>query len=357
VAVEAGTTLRDECRAVKASKRTPPVPVDRFDGQIEEAAEVQARPTWRVVREWRRWMRDYRGSHIEYESPDGETVRAPLENSYMESYDRRYYARLKDFERGVRREFSDVTTVMVTLTASHENANGGWRCPADHMRDVMDGWDAARKHLHAVLEGYRWEYVRILEPHADGYGHLHIGVVVEDPNGDLGRGEFAPVLDAHVRSCDPAGPEAHRVEGEDAAVSLNDDVENLGTYLSEYLGTFEGEALSRPMTEQTFYAVTWATNTRRLDFSNGAQEIIASEEFRRETGLRPEDRGGDSGGESGAESGAESEASGWEVDSLCSVSGGTPNYYDPTAGGVQSGPIDGVDGVDPPPDRGGPPPT
>jgi hypothetical protein len=124
------------------------------------------------------------------------------------------------------------------------------------------------------------------------------------------------------------------------------------------------------MKEQMFYAVTWATQTRRLDFSNGAQEIITGEKFRRETGLRPEDRGGEcveqwnsQGGAEGAESGenmagvvidseAESieradESDGWDVDSICKVSGGEPDYSDPTTGGVTTVAIHGKE-ADPP---------
>jgi hypothetical protein len=100
-----------------------------------------------------------------------------------------------------------------------------------------------------------------------------------------------------------------------------------------------------------FYAVTWATNTRRVDFSNGAQELMTKEQFRRETGLRPEDRGslerwketGDPSGETGPDVG------GWEVASICTVSTRRPEYADPTTGGVETTPIRGRSGVDPPP--------
>jgi hypothetical protein len=151
------------------------------------------------------------------------------------------------------------------------------------------------------------------------------------------------------------------VSGEDAAVSVNDSVENLGSYISEYLGVFGESILDRSVSEQVFHAVTWATNTRRLDFSNGAQGLIKMEQFRRETGLNPEDRGGreaferwkdgggtQSGTESG-ESGAQSEggsssgsSDGWGVSSICYVhGGGRREYADPTTGGVETTVIDG----------------
>jgi hypothetical protein len=183
---------------------------------------------------------------------------------------------------------------MLTFTASHENADGGWRCPADHIHDVRDGWDTARKQLPHVLDGYRWEYARIMEPHKDGYGHLHVAVFVETDA--LDAETFRPVMRSYVGACESAGSAAHGLDtdglGDSVSVSDAGDIDNLASYITEYLGAFaDGSALERPAHEQMFYAITWATNSRRLDFSNGMQDIIAAEEFRRETGLRPEDRG------------------------------------------------------------------
>lgn len=327
------------------------------DEAVHELTDgVQARPWYRVVSEWRDWYDGYRRSNIEFDGPEGQTVRTELENSYMPKYGKRYYAKLKDFERGVSREFEGMTTVMLTLTASHQNAEGSPRCPADHMRDIMEGYDAARKQLHQALSGRNWEYARVWEPHADGYGHLHIAVFVEDDGDrDLRAEQFEPVMRSHVENCKPAGSEAHAVDGDDAAVSVNDDVENLGSYVSEYIGIFGDETLERPITEQMFYATCWATNTRRVDFSNGAQDLMSKEQFRRETGLKPEDRGGASmerWKETGDPDGDVSdESGGWEVANICTVAGRQPSYADPTTGGVETTPIDGREGMDPPPER------
>jgi hypothetical protein len=343
LSVEAGRQLRDE--AVHDVTGGP-----------------QARPVYAVISEWRDWYHGYQNAHIEYEGPDGETGRTQLENSYMPRYGKRYYAKLKDFERATEREYADLTTVMVTLSASTENANGGPRCPADHMRDIMDGYDAARKQLHQTLSGRNWEYARVWEPHESGYGHLHIAVFVED-DGDteISADTFAPVMRSHVENCGPAGWEAHRPDGD--AVSINRDVNNLGTYISEYIGIFGEEAIQRPMNEQMFYATCWATGTRRVDFSNGAHEMMARERFRRETGLRPEDRGeamrqresdseaAHSDSEATQETGHPDEGDGWSVDRLCHVSGTTPEYSDPTTGGTDTTAIEGRSGFDPPPHR------
>ena len=353
LSVEEGRSLRDE--AVH-----------------ELTSGVQARPWYAVVSEWRDWYDGYLNAHIEYEGPNGEIGRTRLQNSYQPEYGKRYYAKLKDLERGIEREYEGLTTVMLTFTASNRNESGGSRCPADHMRDIMEGYDAARKQVHKALSGRNWEYARVWEPHDSGYGHLHMAVFVED-GGDgeiVEPGMFEGAMRSHVENCPPAGWDAHRPDGN--AVSINRDVNNLGTYISEYIGIFGEDALERPMKEQAFYATCWATGTRRVDFSNGAHDIMAKEQFRRETGLRPEDRGGrpfeawratgdpdnaDAMGEAesdgeGAEGGGErSGGSGWAVRSICTVNGRVPSYADPSSGGVDTTRIDGRSGVDIAPER------
>jgi hypothetical protein len=302
----------------------------------------------------------------------------------MPEYGKRYYAKLKDLERGIERRYDGLTTVMLTFSASTVNANGNPRAPADHMREIAEGWDTARKQLHQALSGRNWEYAKVWEPHSGGtegpggYGHMHVAVFVEDPAGEISGGEFGPVMRSYVENTDPAGWKAHRPDGD--AVSVNHEVNNLGSYISEYIGIFGDETLSRPITEQMFYAVTWATTTRRVEFSNGAQSIISGERFRRETGLRPSDRGEARSRQSGAEGdesdvgpevrvdpdeeevtverpGDGDDGGTWSVESIVRVENKEPHGYDPTAGGIEAGPIDGAPGTDPPADRGGPPAT
>ena len=214
ISVEPNTTLRDEAvyvemengMRVPVTGGTSPDPEDTLLG----------RPTYRVLNEFREWYRGYESAHIEYESPEGETVRTRLENSYQPDYGKRYYAKLKDFERGITRSFDDVTTAMLTFTASHRNDSGGERCPADHMREIAEGWRNARKMVHKALSGRNWEYARIWEPHEDGYGHLHVAIFVEDA---IAPEVFEPVMSSYVENVTAAGTEAHAVTGDDAAVS------------------------------------------------------------------------------------------------------------------------------------------
>ena len=332
LSVEEGCTLRDEAVL-----------------ELEEG--MKARPWYSVINEWREWYADYLSSHIEYENEEGETVRTALENSYMPEYGDRYYARLKGLEREIDRRMDGVTTVMLTCTASTRTVNGNARSPADHMRDIAGGWDAMRKALHRVFDGERWEYCRIWEPHpggeegATGYGHMHVGVFVDDADNGIAAEQFQPAMRSYYQNCDPAGWEAHTPEN---AVSVSHEVDNMASYLSEYVGVYGDDPLERPIHQQMFYACTWATNTRRVEFSGRAQELIRADRYRRETGLRPEDRGGECM-EEWSTDGAESGESGWSVDSIAVCSRSGPNYHDPTTGGVDCSEIDGVDNVDPPP--------
>ena len=395
LSVKPGVTLRDEAVVVRTPEGAR-VPPDIASPEQKEAGKLLSRPFYAVVNEWRDWLNSplYQAGHIEFENGLGEIGRTQIENSYMESYSARYYARLKDLERGVRRRFGtdDVTTVMLTLSASSLNAKDGHRCPADHMREIADGWDTARKQLPHILENRQYVYARVWEPHPGdgpnrGYGHQHIALFIKDPNGEIAAEQFRPFMDSYTSNADGAGTDAHSNEpceqhdhgngwGDavggcddcDSPVSVNSDVENIGTYISDYLGIYGDEPVNRSIKEQMFYATCWATNTRRLDFGQDAQDIISGEEFRRETGLRPEDRGQaekDESGESeptetavdpdnqevlspGEEIDAPDPADDWSVRSLCAVPSRSPEYSDPTTGGVNTHEIDGISGVDPP---------
>jgi len=352
ISVEPGRGLRDEAVLVKDEYGA--TSLDSFD-EVPEDAELQARPVYSVVNEWRDWLDGYRNAHIEFEDPNGETVRTRLKNSYQPEYGKRYYGKLKGLEREVERQWQDLTTVMLTLSASNKNAEGGLRCPADHMRDIADGWDTAYSLLHHVLDGFRSEFAKVWEPHQSGYGHMHIAVFVEDPAGAISAEQFRPVIRSFVKNTEAAGSEAHDLDtvGMGDTVSVNDGVENLGTYISEYIGIFGEEPTQRPISEQMFYATCWATGTRRVDFSNGAQELMAMDQFRQETGLTPSDRGGDCFDQwRDDETDADGASAGsWSVDSICTVTSRSPTYSDPTAGGQQLTPIDGRPGMDPPAHR------
>jgi hypothetical protein len=272
-----------------------------------------ARSWYNTLREWREWYKGYENKHITFERErDGKTVRTKLENAYQPEYADKYYAKLKGLEREISREYSNLTTVMLTFSASTLNENGVPRCPADHMREIQEGWNQARKELYRALSGFDWEYARVWEPTSEtgkgpaGYGHLHVGIFVDTSNEEItaiNSGKFADTMEKYTENVKAAHPAAHRPES-DKAVSVNHSVNNLGSYISEYIGSYGERAVDRPVYEQQFYSVVWATGTRRVSFSEGATELINADKERQErrekTGTRPEDRGDSEGAESGA---------------------------------------------------------
>jgi hypothetical protein len=357
ISVDPSRQLRDEALQVELDDTGAVVPMtgpaERDDGT------VTARSWYRVVNEHTRWYQDYQNSHIEYVNPEGETVRAPLQNSYQPGYGDRYYAKLMDLKRGVERRWDDFSIVMLTLSASTLNAKGQPRCPADHMRDIADGWDTARKQLYDLLAGENWVYGKVWEPTSGdghgpaGYGHMHVAIFVEDGD-DVTADQFRPFMASYVENTKPAGWGAHRPDGDGVSVTHELDEANAATYISEYIGQYGEQLIDRPMHERAFLAVCWATGTRRVEFSNDAQDVIAGEKFRRETGLRPCDRGAAEGRSESAQTDVQDDEDSWGFNRMCTVSKGQPSYYEPDGGSVDMDCPDGAD-HDPPRDLGPPP--
>jgi hypothetical protein len=341
------------------------VPLTAPDVEPDDGT-VKSRPWYRVVRQHTEWYRDYLQGHIEFEDPDGETVRGRLENSYQPQYGDRYYAKLMDLKRGIERRWGDMTIVMLTLSASTLDRQDRPRPPADHMTDIRSAWETARKQLYHAVDGREWCYARIWEPTTTdgrgpaGYGHVHVAAFIRDPENTVTAGDFDPFMRSFVTNCPPAGWEAHRPDGD--AVSVTHELEdaNAATYVSEYIGQYGDHLHERPDHERAFLATAWATETKRVTFSNGAQDLIKGEQFRRETGLRPEDRGqseSDSEGretDTDGEQDTEGDGEGWTLDCLCDVSNGRPEYYTPENSTVDTTAIDGTTASQPK-DLGPPP--
>ena len=186
-----------------------------------------------------------------------------MENRQMPQYGDRYYARIKAFERQFVKEYDDPHSAMLTFSGSSENANGGWRCPADHLWDVIESWRPKRGRgvyhvLRDVLEDKPWEYVIVVEKHRSGYGHVHCGVFID---GKIAEEDFHRVIDTHLRKCDIAGWDAHNYHSPDPSdrpISVNridpgnvedGSIGNLGSYLGEYIGAYGEELFKRGLDE------------------------------------------------------------------------------------------------------------
>jgi hypothetical protein len=241
--------------------------------------------TWEEATDrFRSWYTDQRGTEIVVRNETGETESFPTPNRFTPEYREMLYAKAQALERGLRERWGKLLhTAMLTLTSTSTDAQGDPRPPVEHLNDLLSSWEAVRRALARVLEGRDWEYLAILEPHESGYTHVHIGVFVKGP---VVAEQFQPVLDAHLRHCEGARREAHRIldeDGEEDTVrvrhashpSRESGVENLGAYLAAYMaGEYGTEATKMPAHVQRFYATMWATGRQWFRPSNGAQELM-----------------------------------------------------------------------------------
>jgi len=239
------------------------------------------------VEAFRRWYIDYEDKYLTFENQkNGEKQKVPCTNAYTPEYTERQYARFSDLERGLKDEYGHrLHTALLSLTASNtENLIP----PVDHLHDLEESYDAVRRALSRVLDGYDWEYCAILEPHQSGYTHIHIAVFVD---GKVTEKNFHPVIDAHVRNCPRAERAAHdysSFEPDERPISVfhsgrrdtdrTPELENLSAYLSEYLGNYGNSPLDADATTQLFYTVMWSLNKQRIRPSNGAQQYMQLDE-------------------------------------------------------------------------------
>ncbi len=249
---------------------------------------------WREsVHEWRQYIEDNRDTDAIFKNTEtGEYHAGGDPHRFAPEYGDKQYAKLKDTERGLSHDYGKrLHTAMLTCTGSW-CPDGEPLPPVDHLQELDSSYDAVRRALNRQLEGKRWEYLAILEPHKSGYFHIHIAVFVD---GVVTRDTFAPVIEAHVRNCDIAGRDAHdtdsddiisvRHAGADRSADLEDRdddadgaLDELAIYLAEYLGTYGDDPLQQPDHVQMANAVLWATGKQRWRPSNGAQQYMAAEQ-------------------------------------------------------------------------------
>jgi len=246
---------------------------------------VEAVPWGEATERFGEWYDGQRDTKIVIENQLGERSAFRTPNRFTPEYREMLYAKAQSLERGLRERWGRLLhTAMVTLTASSTDAEGNPRPPVEHLNDLLGSWEAVRRALSRVLDGREWEYLAILEPHASGYAHVHLGVFVKGP---VVAEQFRPVLDAHLRNCPTATEDAHRVvdeDGEEDTVTVRQvadrangggGVENLGAYLAAYMaGEYGEEATEMPGHVQRFYATLWATGRQWFRPSNGAQELM-----------------------------------------------------------------------------------
>jgi hypothetical protein len=361
ISVREGTAIREECASEKYE-----------EGKYRSSSWSQ------TLRSFLTWYNDYRSVHRVFRSPEGETVRAPLTNAHQPNYGNKYYARIKALERQITQEYDDLHVVMLTLSGSSRNGNGGWRCPADHLRDVVNSFrpSEGRGVYHALydsLSGYQWEYALVVEHHKTGFGHVHLAIFVD---GKVDESDFHSAIDAHLRVCDIAHRDAHdyfSTDPDDRPISVRrvntdlspdeyedyEEVGNLGSYIGEYIGSYGEELFDRNTEELIFRSSCWATGTQMVRFSTGANELINLELDREkndsaETALAAESSDRVEALESGSSDKSRADDN-WTILGIGRVDRGGETVFDMQQNGVQYRRIDGAEHLDPPniqpPDR------
>jgi len=249
-----------------------------FDG----LGGTRAVPTAEAVDRFDSWYRSSTEGEIVVENQYGERASFSTPNRFTPEYREMLYARSQSLERSLRERWGRLLhTAMITLTGSTTDEQGRPVPLVDHLEDLLESWEAVRRALSRVLDGREWEYLAILEPMESGHAHIHLGVFVKGP---IVAEQFQPVLDAHLRNCPIAGPEAHQIfdeDGEEFAVSVHrtasrpgdDGIENLGAYMAAYMaGEYGREPSEMPPNVRAFYAALWATGRQWFRPSNGAQQ-------------------------------------------------------------------------------------
>ena len=278
-------------RLRRQRRRSLKEPLTERDG-VRLREEVRAwgdvdgdRPTtWGgTLRAWREYIEETGSTRPVFENGYGDRVVGRARpHRFDPEYSDKQYAKLKDLERGISRAYGRrLHTAMLTLTCSSTRPGSSLpRPPVDHLDELNESWEAVRRALSRVLDGRRWEYLAILEPHKSGYLHIHVAVFVE---GVVTASTFAPVIEAHVRNCEGAGWEAHDVD-DDSTISVRhagrdrdgggDGLDELAIYLAEYLGCYGDDPLDAPEQQQMANAVLWATGRQRWRPSQGAQQYM-----------------------------------------------------------------------------------
>jgi hypothetical protein len=267
-----GVTLRQEVRDVGELHSERPI---SWNGAIDR---------------WRSYVRDKEDVTAVFRNEAGQEARGSDPHRFAPEYADKDYAKLKDLERGLSDAYGKrLHTAMLTFTAS-STPNGHPLPPVDHLDGLLASWDAIRRALDRALDHRRYERLAILEPHPgdgdnNGYLHIHMAVFVD---GVVTADDLAPVIEAHVRNCDLAQPDAHDLDddstisvrhaGRDRADEDDEVLDELAIYLAEYLGAYgDDDPLDAPEHVQAANALLWATGRQRWRPSNGAQEYMAYE--------------------------------------------------------------------------------
>jgi len=266
----------DEKQTVHELRRRHPLTWEAAVEDLLESYERARKTTLRLERGYE-------------DDPEHEVYHKPAENSWMPSYQKRYFAELKGWVRealgGTRPsggdcdgEFENPYVVLLTRTAS-SRPDGERVSPVDHMEEIRSAWEPVyhtlRNRLRSLgFDSSEWDYYRKEEPHKSErgggmntcYTHEHTFLVVD---GEVTAEDFAPVMEKHVEVCEWAGPDAHTTEGAVEVLPAN-EIEDVAAYVASYTGIQPAGLLERSIEYVAWGATKWAANRRQRTRSNAA---------------------------------------------------------------------------------------
>ena len=211
------------------------------------------------------------------ERESGDVQVLPYNHRWTEEYRNMMYAKLKAAERKLGRIFGEGPTpvTMLSLTAHQRDENGDPRPPGEVLSDLLDGWDKFRRVLNRATEGWRTEYIRVVEPHQSGYPHIHVAVF-----GKADESLKEKVSDLWVEKYGIGGASAHK-NAVSVARGRSAQVENPAAYLMKYLGKTtvrETGEQQQVAGYEAFAALLWVTGKRQFSASAALSEAMKTPE-------------------------------------------------------------------------------
>jgi hypothetical protein len=278
-----GATLREEVVTPRGGPTTWKGAVDAFTDYI-----------------WRQWK-----ASNTWEAEKGVS---PTSHRFTEDASIDRYARTLGAERAAFRLWGDtLTTAFVTRRARAFGRNGQPQPPADHLLDLLTGNPNVYRSYNRHIEdnhGLTYARLSVLEPHRNGYPHIHDALFIEDPDNVIGEVDLTPAIDSHLRAVPQARPRAHgseavdvrnnpdrdRLEGDPEGVppitGLSREMTKLLGGLAPHDETTELKPNVPPVLQAEcgplrFYALLWATGTPqwRPDNSVFPTLVNASQEW------------------------------------------------------------------------------
>lgn len=209
------------------------------------------------------------------ERESGDVRVLPYNHRWTEEYRQMTYAKLKSAEEALDRIFGPGPTpvTLLTLTGHQRDEHGDPRPPGDVLEDLLDGWDKFRRVIRREMEGWRTEYIRIVEPHQSGYPHIHVAVFGKaDPT--LAK----KVQELWVDKYGVGGADAHQ-DAVEVARGRTAQMNNVAAYMMKYLSKTtvrEGGEQQQVEGFRAFSALLWVTEKRQFSASGGLSAAMAS---------------------------------------------------------------------------------